>query len=97
MKCKYKESCGHDICREEDCENFEAAQRTNGDWIRSMSDKEFAKRMLETYYPDEIHFCKEKLECAEALDRGGEIPEGSCIECMLEWLKRPYKGDDTNG
>ena len=95
MKCKYKESCGHDICREEDCENFEAAQITNGDWIRQMSDKELAKHMLATC--DSLPFCKEKLECEEALERDEEIPEGSCIECMLEWLKKPYKGDDNNG
>ena len=38
MKCKYKESCGFDICLEDDCTGYEPVPETNGDILRALSD-----------------------------------------------------------
>ena len=53
---------------------------TNADHIRSMSDEELV---------DTVE-CQRRNRCAE-VSKGF----GSCGDCMLNWLKQPYKGGEV--
>jgi 1,2-phenylacetyl-CoA epoxidase PaaB subunit len=61
--------------------------KTNADHIRSMTDEELARFHL--------------LECPRMAEVYGECKYGwhdreqTCEECMLEWLKQPYKEENT--
>lgn len=61
---------------ERDCRHFD--QKTNGDWIRSMSDKELAE------------FLGHSNLCVR-IQHGSTWCEehGSCDGCLEEWLKQP--------
>lgn len=55
---------------------------TNADYIRAMRDEEWAalSRFPCPYIKDEYDECKK--------------PEQACEECILEWLKQPYKENE---
>lgn len=78
MKCKWRESCGYDICMDECCPEFEGIPLTNADRIRAMSDEELAKVVSGTI------LCAPEGRC-----HGN--PKTSCYECWLNWLKQPAK------
>ena len=61
---------------------------TNAERIRTMSDEELAKFLMEAH-DCELHipFCREKRECDELLCNG-YIPEENCMACMVAWLKQ---------
>lgn len=45
-KCKFAESCGHEICIPEFCDEYEGVKMTIGDKIRGMSDDELVEKSL---------------------------------------------------
>lgn len=78
MKCRYKESCGHEFCPEDECPEYDAAVETNADYIRAMSDEELADFInnhnicgLRTNEECNISYC------------------GVCGQCVLDWLQQP--------
>lgn len=62
---------------------------TNGDRIRAMTDEELAKVMVATYVDEQIHYCQNKQECIDAMDRGDVDFDEKCIGCFVEWLRQP--------
>lgn len=62
---------------------------TNADRIRAMSDEELAAIMTATFVDEQIHYCQNRQECMDALDRGEDIPEEKCIACLVEWMQSP--------
>lgn len=97
MKCKYE----HDG----DCCNMGAEQYmckckqlcgciaplTNADRIRGMSDDELAEKLLTINDFDE-KWCKRKRSCDDRVENDEPIPDEECMECMLDWLKKPWEG-----
>lgn len=67
---------------------------TNGDRIRAMSDEELAKVMVATFVDEQIHYCQNKQECNDAMDRGEIIVDEKCIWCLVEWLRQPAEVQD---
>jgi len=62
---------------------------TNADQIRSMTDDQLAKALLDANDTGvSIPFCQELPECEALLDTG-IIPDEKCLQCVKEWLKRP--------
>lgn len=86
MKCKWKESCGYDICMEEYCSEFEGVPLTNGDRIRAMTDDEMANNPI----------IREAI-CNHIYDSGKSkefcLPNMGCRHCVVKWLKQPAKED----
>ena len=73
-------------------------KQTNADHIRSMisTDEGLAEALLQAHDGGMfIPFCKNKPECVDLLEEG-IIPQEECKKCMIEWIREPYKGDDTN-
>lgn len=62
---------------------------TNGDRIRSMSDEELAAAMTATFVDEQIHYCQNKQECIDAMDRGDIVADEKCISCLVAWLRQP--------
>lgn len=73
MNCKYKDSCGYEICMMEECCDFDGVPLTNADLIRAMSDEELAEVIM-CPYGSEPDICCTK---------------GTCLECCEEWLQQP--------
>lgn len=62
---------------------------TNGDRIRTMTDEELAKVVLEVADSGiYIGFCRELPECLASVDDGG-VPDEKCLECVKLWLNQP--------
>jgi len=61
--------------------------------IRSMTDEDLAKAILKLDMAGTIPFCKNKISCAEMLDKDIEIPECACEQCLLDWLRE----EEVNG
>lgn len=80
MKCKWKESCGYDICMDECCPEFEGVPMTNADRIRAMSDEELAKFLDDC----NSHGCVCPARDCRA----------TCHECIVDWLKQPAEVDN---
>ena len=69
---------------------------TNGDKVRALMaapDSELAKVLLYLNgmgeLDDRIHFCRNKSECDEILERDECIPSEMCLECLVYWLGQP--------
>lgn len=58
----------------------------NIDRLRTMSDGDLARFLLNTVISDAIPFCRCLAECEEDLDADRPIPESRCLECMEHWL-----------
>lgn len=68
---------------------------TNGELIRSMSDEELAKAVLDISDSGiYIGFCRELPRCVQELDEGG-VPEERCLECVKLWLNSPAEEEKT--
>ena len=77
------------------CIEFNSAaddkQQTNADCIRSMSDEELAKYLVDIGW--DCHFCTEHWRLDnEPLMRGEKCDE-KCAEHCLEWLKQTAGGE----
>lgn len=71
--------------------------RTNGDWIRSLSDEELADILMgNADLAEQIPFCQNLPECQAMLDGDEIIPEARCAGCMLTWLKQTVE-DESDG
>ena len=104
MACKYKDSCGYEICMMEDCCDYEEGVMTNADRIRAMSDEELAKYLdtltwkepaWDRWFNEE--FCK-KCKPLVGEYEGKTIEFHECETCdgecphgdaTLLWLQQP--------
>ena len=74
---------------EHGCTDF--APFTNADRIRSMSDEELAKHLVDIGW--DCHLCAEHIRLEnEALLRGEKCDE-KCANHCLEWLQHPDEGE----
>ena len=65
--------------------------QTNADRIRVMTDQELAQLIENATSIDGSDFyCQNKQECYRMLD-AAEIPDEWCVNCVLEWLRKPAK------
>ena len=65
---------------------------TNSEYIRSMTDEELARIMVQLSDLDcRINFCQELPECNALLDTDDGIPAEKCEKCMIQWLKKPME------
>lgn len=70
--------------------------QTNGDRIRAMTDEMLADLIFKYNIDDHIPFCKERLECVQAIESENFDPYGSeCRKCLMQWLKQPAE-DNKN-
>ena len=59
------------------------------DRIRAMSDDELAMALLKINDKGlTIPFCKDLPECIKRMENGEDIPDGQCVKCMMEWMKK---------
>ena len=65
---------------ERDCQYFR--EKTNADHIRSMTDEELAKILLDGCRGSK---CDDQPE-----NEWGSV---NCFQCRMDWLKQPYKED----
>ena len=72
-----------------DCQHFR--EKTNADRIRSMSDEELAKHLVDIGW--DCHFCIEHLRLDNEPWMCGEKCDEKCSEHCLEWLQQPAKGE----
>ena len=73
------------LCK--DCMNelgWEYTPKTNADHIRSMTDEELAKILLDGCRGSK---CEDQPE-----NEWGSV---NCFQCRMDWLKQPYKKEDT--
>jgi len=88
MKCKYKDSCGYEICMMEECCDFEEGVMTNADRIRAMSDEELAVFFTKR----EVDRTVQRLNAVE-----GCVPSAVVISTVvnqahnawMHWLRQP--------
>lgn len=82
-KCKWAESCGHEICLQEFCDEYEAVKMTNADRIRAMSDKELAELICKHKpmhsWPKEV----QKIYYSTRM---------TGVEAWTHWLQQPAGG-----
>ena len=76
------------------------ANPTNGDKLRQMiasSDEKLAQLLLWLNdmgeLDDRIHFCRNKSECDEILEKDDYVPAEMCLQCLIHWLGKP--ADET--
>lgn len=69
---------------------------TNGDKIRQLiatSDQQLAKVLQKLNdmggLDDKIHFCRQKPECEEIVEKGDCVPSENCLQCLAHWLGQP--------
>lgn len=63
---------------------------TNADRIRTMTDQELARIMVQLSDLDvRIPYCQELPECEALLETDDGIPAEKCEQCMLAWLRKP--------
>lgn len=84
MKCRYKESCGYEVCMEDCCPDYKAEPKTNADHIREMSDEMLAE-WLGAY-----------MDCAVCPVDGNCIVGKSCKELIIGWLRKPKRMKHEN-
>lgn len=73
-----------------DVSDKNVVRKTNADRIRAMSDEKLAHIMVGLSDLDErIGFCAELPECKDLLDTEQGIPASKCVNCMLNWLRKP--------
>ena len=101
---KHGHSCYEVIIKTTDHKHYAAAEdfarrlidhakpMTIADRIRSMSDVELAKWLIKANDGDfYIPFCECRPECNEMLDGGVDIPDESCVACMVRYLQSDYE------
>jgi hypothetical protein len=93
-RCPDSKTCGdHVFADGSDCEQFNqkvlAKNPTHGDRIRAKTDDDLADFIIDDCLDGRLHFCKNKPECLEILERDGNIPEEMCKQCALDWLQQP--------
>ena len=67
-----------------------AKPMTHADRIRTMTDQELARIMVQLSDLDvRIPYCQELPECEALLETDDGIPAEKCEQCMLAWLKKP--------
>ena len=59
-------------------------QKTRADRIRQMDDVALTE---ELYRFGDAPFCRNSKACAELLDQDKEIPEGKCLDCVLQYIQ----------
>ena len=82
---KYSTDCVTSYCVDGPCTE---EVLTNADKIRSMTDGDLARFLLDVDISDEIPFCQCLLQCEEDLEADRPIPESRCLECMMGWLRK---------
>jgi hypothetical protein len=83
---------GKDRCL--DCRTRSLAV-TNADHLReALSSEDGMAKFLMKVHDEGIYipFCQNKEECWDLSDENG-VPEEKCMECMKEWMRKPYEGD----
>ena len=68
---------------------------TNADHFReAISTEDGMAKFLMKVHDEGIYipFCQNKEECLELIEENG-VPDEKCVECMMQWLKKPYEGD----
>lgn len=65
---------------------------TNADHIRALTDEELAKIITDDVDFETIPFCRNLPECDAMLDAGESVPAEMCLQCALEWLRKPKCG-----
>lgn len=66
---------------------------TNADHLReAISTEDGLAKFLMKVHDEGIYipFCQNKKEC---WDQCPDVPDEKCMECMKEWLRKPYEGD----
>jgi hypothetical protein len=81
-KCKWAETCGHDICIPEYCPEFKAVRINNGDRIRAMTNKELAEIIASNANTG---------ACNDFGIPGIEPCKHNCKKCVLKWLNKPVE------
>jgi hypothetical protein len=75
--------------------NWKSKAVTNADHFREqISTEDGLAKLLMKVHDDGIYipFCQNKEECWDLIDENG-VPEEKCMECMMQWLRKPYEGD----
>ena len=63
--------------------------------LRTASDEDIARQIIWATEHGNV-FCKNRIDCEGDLLADREIPAERCAECMLEYLRKPCEGGDTN-
>ena len=65
---------------------------TNADRIRSMTDEELVTALYQML--DGGVYCTNKPECGEMLNTDDGIPDEWCVQCLLNWLRKPTEEEN---
>jgi hypothetical protein len=68
---------------------------TNADHFReAISTEEGLAKFLMRVHDEGIYipFCQNREECWELIEATG-VPDEKCMECMMQWLRKPWEGD----
>lgn len=72
------------------------ANPTNGDKLRQLiaaSNEKLAQLLLWLNdmgeLDDRIHFCRNKPECEEIVEKGDCVPAEMCLQCLTHWIGQP--------
>lgn len=87
MKCRYKESCGHEFCPEDECPEYDAAVETNADRIRAMSDEELAEWIRDMPI-EPCCYCDPQRAFGALCG-----VDSACRDGILAWLHKPVQED----
>jgi hypothetical protein len=100
--CKHKDECADDafingaefaLDFEHECAGFEPF--TNADHFReAISTEDGLAKFLMRVHDEGVYipFCENKEECWDLIEENG-VPDEKCMECMMQWLRKPYEGD----
>jgi hypothetical protein len=98
--CKAHQLDMHGFCAKFDCPCIQHNCRffgvkTNADHFReAISTEEGLAKFLMRVHDEGIYipFCQKKEECWGLIEENG-VPDEKCMECLKEWLRKPYEGD----
>lgn len=78
------DDCYPHVAEDKECNFF--CQKTNADYIRSMTDEELADWYFDKFFPY-VPYCSILDKCPEHDD---------CKICLLGWLKQESEGEDES-
>lgn len=70
-------------------------KQTNADHLlEAISTEDGLAKFLMKVHNEGIYipFCQNWEECWDLIDENG-VPDEKCMECMRQWLRKPYEGD----
>ena len=77
------------------CPDYKQKPMTNADHLlEAISTEEGLAKFLMRVHDEGIYipFCPKKDECWGLIEENG-IPDEKCMECMMQWMRKPYEGD----